>query len=115
MASKAEFRDHPHKGPPSDSSILQGGDLALLKLEARLEELSGRLSSWRANAEIGGRRSRPHSSNPTLDLRRKLDAVRWMLRVAKHTEGPAREQILMTATDSLDQLEKAVDSRFDVV
>lgn len=111
MAGKMEFHHQTQKA--SDSSIIRGEDFALLKLEARLQELSRRLSSWQANAEVVGPKNRPRSLDPTLDLRLKVDAVRWMLRVAKHTEGPAREQILMTATSSLDQLEKAVDSRFD--
>jgi len=52
-----------------------------------------------------------HTYNPELDLCVKVEAVRWMLRIAKHMSDPAREVVLLRIENSLRQLEAAVEPR----
>jgi hypothetical protein len=111
MAAKIEFQNQADQRLQSKSRTPRSEDMRLRELEARLHDLSGRLRSFQADVEVVQLKSGPHIFDPALDLRVKVDAVRWMLRVAKHAEGPALEQILLTVANSLDQLEKTADPR----
>jgi hypothetical protein len=104
MAAKIGFHNPMEKH--SDSRAVRGEDFWLPELEARLQRLSDRLQGFHADTEVVGLKSSPH----TFDWRAKLDAIRWMLRVAKHTERPARDRILMTVENTLEQLEKVQTS-----
>jgi len=108
MTGKAEL----HKQRPESHSV-PSEDFGLRELDARLQDLSDRLPTVEASSEVVCLNSCPNSLDPIVDLGRKMDAVGWMLRVAKHTEGPARERILMTVKDSLDQLERVFDQRLN--
>ncbi len=55
--------------------------------------------------------SGPYIYDPDLNLRVKVEAVRWMLRIAKHMSEPAREVVFLRIENSLRQLEAAVESR----
>jgi len=44
------------------------------------------------------------------DLRVKVEAVRWMLRIAKHLNSVAREMVMSTIDKTLDDLERVVAS-----
>jgi len=44
------------------------------------------------------------------DLRVKVEAVRWMLRIAKHLNSVAREKVMSTTDKTLDDLERVVAS-----
>ena len=111
MAAKIEVQNQVDQRLQSESRTRRSQGVRLRELEARLRDLSGRLTSFQADAEVVHLKSGPHIFDPALDLRVKVDAVRWMLRVAKHTEGPALEHILLTVANSLEQLEKTVDPR----
>ena len=108
MTGKAEL----HEKQP-ESHTVPTEDFRLQELDARLQDLSGRLPGADAPSEVLCPNSHPHRSESVSDLRVKMDAVRWMLRVAKHTEGPARERILVTVNDSLGQLERVFDQRLN--
>jgi hypothetical protein len=108
MAGKIELQNQP-ENLQSESGVYRSRGLRLVELEARLQDLSERLPRFHADAEVVHLKSGPHIFDPALDLRVKVDAVRWLLRVARHTEGPALDQILRTVMNSLDQLEKTVD------
>jgi hypothetical protein len=108
MAGKAALHEKQPESQPVPSE-----DFRLQELDARLQHLSGRLPSAEAPSEAAGLRSRRHTSDSISDLRAKMDGVRWMLRVAKHTEEPARERILVTISDSLDQLERVFAQRLN--
>lgn len=110
MAGEVEFHNQTEKRLQAESGTIGSEDLHLQELEARLQGFSDRLPSFHADSEVC-LNSGPHIFDPVLDLRVKVDAVRWMLRVAKHMEGPAHERILTTARDSLDQLERAIDQK----
>jgi hypothetical protein len=105
MGIKLEFQGRKEKESEPAPAKHMG------ELEARLEELSDRLPDFHAEPKLVSLESGLHVFDPALDLRVKVDAVRWMLRVAKHIEGPARERILVAVTSSLDQLERAVNQR----
>jgi hypothetical protein len=109
MTGKIFFHSPAEKR--SESCAVPSQDFRLREFEARVQSLSDRLPSFGADVEVVWLKSGPHIFDPALDLRVKVDAVRWMLRVAKHSAGTAREQILMTVKNSLDQLEEAVDPR----
>ncbi len=105
MGNKIEFQDQ-------GNGIATGlKDFQMGELEARLQELSEQLPDVHAEPELVRPKSGPHVFDPALDLRVKVDKVRWMLRVAKHVEGPARKRILLVVNSSLEQMEKAVNQR----
>ena len=108
MAGKAELHEKQPK-----SLTVPTADFRLQELDARLQDLSGRFPGADAPSEVVCLNSHPHRSDSVSDLRVKMDAVRWMLRVAKHTEGQARERILVMINDSLDQLERVFDQRLN--
>ncbi|MGA2509199.1 MAG: hypothetical protein ABSG27_03145 [Candidatus Acidiferrales bacterium] len=78
--------------------------------EARLQELYDRLEDLNADSTLVSFDGRPHVFDAALDLRVKVEAVRWMLRVAKHLAEPARQPVLATIGNSLDQLERAFEA-----
>ena len=78
--------------------------------EARLQELYDRLEDLNADSTLVSFDGRPHVFDAALDLRVKVEAVRWMLRVAKHLAEPARQPVLTTIGNSLDQLERAFEA-----
>lgn len=83
-------------------------DRSLESLDARLQELENRVQELKTGSPLPWPASRTKIFDAALDLRVKVDAVRWMLRVSKHLDGPARERVLLTIANSLAQLEKAV-------
>ncbi|HTR47413.1 MAG TPA: hypothetical protein VMM16_08525 [Verrucomicrobiae bacterium] len=80
------------------------------EFEARLQDIEQRLASLHADSSPVSLKSGPDTLNTALDLRVKIDAVRWMLRVAKHLAGSSRERVLQTVRASLDQLETTVEA-----
>ena len=75
-----------------------------------LQHLNDRLRNVNAASYLVWLKSGVHRFDPVLDLRVKVEAVRWMLRIAKHLNDGACEAIFLTVMNSLDQLEKAVES-----
>jgi hypothetical protein len=110
MGIKVEFRQ-TQKESREENRAFRKTDVQMGHLEARLQDLSERLPDFDGEPEIVSVKGKPHIFDPVLDLRVKVDAVRWMLRVVKHVQDPARERILLTVTNSLDQLERAVNER----
>jgi hypothetical protein len=100
MAAKIGFHNQTE-----NHSAVYGEEFRLRELDCRLQRLSDRLQSFHASREVIDLKSRPH----IVDWRSKIDAIRWMLRVAKHAERPARERILVTVENAIDQLEKVVE------
>ncbi len=49
--------------------------------------------------------------DPVNDLRVKVEAVRWMLRIAKHLNGVAREMVMATVARSVSDLETTVETQ----
>ena len=81
------------------------------EFETRIEHLTDRFNKMNAASHIVWLKSGPHIFDPSLDLSVKVEAVRWMLRIAKHMSEPAREVVFLRIENSLRQLEAAVDSQ----
>jgi len=114
MGIKIEFLEHQEKqekASPSEVRAFRREDFRAVAFEARLQDLSKQLPNLNGELEVTTREGSPAACDPAADLRVKVEAVRWMLRVAKHVQDPARERILLTVNSSLDQLERAVNQR----
>jgi hypothetical protein len=109
MGIKIEFRNRREQEPQPEDRVSRAEDFHVGSLETRLQDLSERLPNFNGQPELVSLENGPHIFDPALDLRVKVEAVRWMLRVAKHVQDPARERILLTVNSSLDQLETAVN------
>jgi hypothetical protein len=81
------------------------------EIEARIERLTERFKKTNAASNLVWLKSGPHIYNPTLDLSVKVEAIRWMLRIAKPMSEPAREVMLLRIENSMRKLEAAVESR----
>lgn len=109
MDEQFEFRNYTeglsnpelHEDPKNQSSIEH--------FQARLDELDDRLRNLNVESPLAWPKNGAQFFDAALDLRVKVDAVRWMLRVAKHLNGAARERVILTITNSLAQLAKAVE------
>jgi hypothetical protein len=115
MGSRIEFKRHLEKrqAPQSEIRSARRQDFRSSALKARLQDVSERLPNLDVDPEFMPRESGVQAFGPAFDLCAKVDAVRWMLRVAKHVQDPARERILLRANSTLDQLERAVNHRLD--
>jgi hypothetical protein len=49
--------------------------------------------------------------DPVNDLRVKVEAVRWMVRIAKHLNGVAREMVMATVSKSVEDMEFAIEAQ----
>lgn len=93
-----------------ESRLTQAGDLVENDLNLRLIELKNDVNElgsapYRVWVEDSGR-----GSVRVGDLRVKVEAARWMLRIAKHLNGATRELVISTLQRSLDDLESVVAS-----
>ena len=109
MDRNSQFHDDSDDPSNSELGASQAQDSALNALEARLQDMESRIQSLKVQSPLPWPTSREKLFDAALDLRVKLDAVRWMLRVSKHLSGQARERVILTITNSLTQLEKAVE------
>src|ERR1039458_1903452 len=91
-------------------AIQRNERLHAAEVEERLQNLNKRLANGSAASHLVRLKSGVHRFDPVLDLRVKVEAVRWMLRIAKHLNDHARETVFFTVMNSLDQLAKAVES-----
>jgi hypothetical protein len=76
--------------------------------EGRLDYLESRAKVMQADPSIVWVKSQPHIYDANLDLQVKIEAIRWMVRVSKHLEEPARQRVLVTIRKSIDDLERSV-------
>jgi hypothetical protein len=81
------------------------------EVEARIQHVCDRYKNLNSASRTVWLESGPHICNPELDLHVKVEAVRWMLRIAKHMSEPAREVVFLRIENSLRQLESAVEPR----
>ena len=109
MDRNSEFHNDSYGASNSELGAAGRQDCSLDALEARLQDLEHRVQSLKVNSPLPWPTSREKIFDAALDLRVKLDAVRWMMRVSKHLSGQTRERVVLTITNSLIQLEKAVE------
>lgn len=81
------------------------------EVEARIQRVCDRYKNLNSASHLVWLKTGPHVCNPELDLHVKIEAVRWMLKIAKHMSEPAREVVFLRIENSLRQLESAVESR----
>ncbi len=81
------------------------------QVEARIQRICDRCKDLNLDSQPVRLKSGPHTYNPELDLCVKVEAVRWMLRIAKRMSEPSREVVLLRAENSLRKLEAIVESR----
>lgn len=93
-------------GAPWEKILIQAEEV-----EARLQRVCDRHKSLNVASQLVRLETGPHICDPHLDLHVKVEAVRWMLRIAKHMSEPAREVVFLRIENSLRQLESAIESR----
>lgn len=81
------------------------------EFESRLERLTDRFQEMNTASHYVWLADGPHVFDPSLDLSVKVEAIRWMLRIAKHMNDHAREAVFLRIEVSLRQLEAAIESQ----
>jgi hypothetical protein len=76
------------------------------EIEARIQQLDDQIGNLDLDSRLVWLKTGPHVYNPELDLSVKVEAVRWMLRIAKHLQDSAREVVFLRIENSLRQLER---------
>ncbi len=85
------------------------------EIEERLVKIVKQIEELRAGPCHTQRADTPETCDPAYELQVKAEAARWMLRVAKHLNGPTREKVFSTVKRSLDDLEKIVASNAQLI
>jgi hypothetical protein len=99
-ASNHRFGAHPGEAP-----------LRAEQVELRIQRICDRCKDLNSASQPVRLKSGPHTYNynPELDLCVKVEAVRWMLRIAKRMNESAREVVLLRIENSLRKLEATVE------
>src|SRR5271155_5606088 len=82
----------------------------LSDLEARLDRIAAHVEILSTNPNLETTPKSPGACDPAQELGVKAEAARWMLRVTKHLNEPAREKVLVAVLRSIDELEQIVDA-----
>src|ERR1700733_10733146 len=75
-------------------------------IEARIQQLGDQIQNLHSDSRLVWLNTGPHVYNADFDLSVKVEAVRWMLRIARHMQNSAREVMLLRLQNSLHMLEK---------
>ncbi|MGB9070090.1 MAG: hypothetical protein WCC21_16090 [Candidatus Acidiferrales bacterium] len=78
------------------------------EIEARIQQLDDRIGNLDLDSRLVWLKTGPHVYSPELDFSVKVEAVRWMLRIAKHLQDSAREVVFLRIENSLRQLERSL-------
>jgi hypothetical protein len=112
MSTEVLIRNHANCASNHRFGSYSGEEPFLIEqLEARIQRICDRYNDLDSASQPVRLKSGPHTYNPELDLCVKVEAVRWMLRIAKHMSEPAREVVLLRAENSLRKLEAIVEAR----
>lgn len=77
-------------------------------IEARIQQLGDQIENLDSGSRLVWLKTGPHIYNADFDLSVKVEAIRWMLRIAKHMHDSAREVMLLRIQNSLHKLERAL-------
>jgi hypothetical protein len=78
------------------------------EIEARIQQLDDQIGDLDSDSRLVWLKTGPHVYSPELDLSVKVEAIRWMLRIAKHMQDSAREVVFLRIENSLRQLERSL-------
>jgi hypothetical protein len=87
---------------------LQTKDVVESGLNSRLDELSVLVDQLDPDRHDVCHEHTAQICDRTQELRVKVEAMRWMIRIAKHLKGAGREMVISTIGKSLEDLESAV-------
>jgi hypothetical protein len=79
-------------------------------IEARIRQLSKQIEKLNSDSRFVWLKTGPHIYNEEFDLSVKIEAVRWMLRIAKNLHPSAREALFVRIQRSVEQLESALEA-----
>ncbi len=80
------------------------------QIEARIEQLHDQIENLEMDSRLVWLQSGPHVYSPEFDFSVKVEAIRWMLRIAKHMHDSARQAVFTRIDKSLHQIERALDA-----
>jgi hypothetical protein len=80
------------------------------RIEARLRQLGKQVEGLNSDSCLVWLPSGPHVYDCEFDFNVKVEAVRWMLRIAKHMRDSAREVMFFRIQNSLQQLERTLQA-----
>jgi hypothetical protein len=80
-------------------------------LAPRIERLSSLVEGLRSAPYYVWLADQVHLCDAAGDLRVKVEALKWMFRIAKHMTGDARIMVMATVSKSVDDLEVAVEAQ----
>jgi hypothetical protein len=108
-----DFSIHnPHEGasvhPFHTAGSFQSAQEA--EFETRLQQLNDQIVNLDLDSRMVLLKTGPHVYSPELDFSVKVEAIRWMLRIAKRMQYSAREVVYLRIENSLRQLERSLNA-----
>ena len=110
-ANERDGLDHEAKEDETPGRPTETWRLLAEQLEPRIDAMTHVVEGMRAAPYQVLRGGTMQVCDPVNDLRVKVEAVRWMLRIAKHLNGVARELVMATVTKSVEDLEFAIEAQ----
>jgi len=80
------------------------------EIEARILRLGRQIETLESDSRLVWLKTGPHIYNAEFDLSVKVEAVRWMLRIAKNMQASARDAMFARILNSLGQLERTLEA-----
>lgn len=80
------------------------------QIEARIDRLDDEIENLDMDSRLVWLKSGPHVYSPEFDFSVKVEAIRWMLRIAKHMHDSARQAVFARVDNSLRQIERALEA-----
>jgi len=80
------------------------------QIEMRIERLDDQIENLDMESRLVWLKSGPHVYSPEFDLSVKVEAIRWMLRIAKHMHESARQAVFSRVDKSLREIERALEA-----
>jgi len=104
----------PHEYDFDDGRPTEAWRLLADQLAPRIERLAGLVEGLRSAPYYVWLADQVHLCDAAGDLRVKVEALKWMFRIAKHMNGDARIMVMATVSKSVDDLEVAVEAQMRV-
>lgn len=108
MGERPQIDDSTNPQHVEQGLHLQTKDLIEGDLNSRLDELTVLVDQLEPDRHDVCHEHTVQTCDRTQELRVKVEAVRWMIRIAKHIKGVGREMVISTIGKSLEDLESAI-------